>query len=192
MSRPFDRATGDAVGEAVQALRRVQDLMTASRPDPATSAAVTGRLAEIASLLAPFACEEESAIAGRLHPVPGRGHPFLPELAVDAWDADRLTGRVVLTSTYLGTRGAHGGTLPLLFDEAFGMLANTGDRAYARTAFLHVDYRAVTPLDRELTVEARFDREEGRKRFLTGRLLDGDVLLADASALFVVLREGQR
>jgi hypothetical protein len=37
----------------------------------------------------------------------------------------------------------------------------------------------------------RYEREEGRKRFLTGWVRDGDVLVAEAEALFVALRPGQ-
>ncbi|MCU1688189.1 MAG: thioesterase superfamily protein, partial [Jatrophihabitantaceae bacterium] len=35
------------------------------------------------------------------------------------------------------------------------------------------------------------DRVEGRKKFSSGRLYDGDTLVADAEALFVILKPGQ-
>ena len=62
----------------------------------------------------------------------------------------------------------------------------------SRTAYLTVNYRAVAPIERDLRVEAGVDRVEGRKKFSSGRLYDGDTLVADAEALFVVLRPGQR
>jgi acyl-CoA thioesterase FadM len=64
-------------------------------------------------------------------------------------------------------------------------------RSPARTAYLHVDFRHVTPVETELQVRVRFDREEGRKRFLRGTLHDGDTLCAEAEGLFVALRPGQ-
>jgi predicted thioesterase len=44
---------------------------------------------------------------------------------------------------------------------------------------------------RELQVDAGIDRIEGRKIFVTGRLLDGDAVLCEAEALFLKLLPGQ-
>ena len=66
----------------------------------------------------------------------------------------------------------------------------TGSR-YQRTAFLHINYRQIVPVERELRVDAGIERVDGRKIFVEGRLTDGDVLLADGEALFVRLRPGQ-
>ncbi len=60
-----------------------------------------------------------------------------------------------------------------------------------RTAYLHVNYRQIVPIEKELQVDARVDRAEGRKIFVTGRLLDGETVLCDAEALFVKLNPGQ-
>jgi len=60
-----------------------------------------------------------------------------------------------------------------------------------RTAYLHVNYRQIVPIDKELQVDARVDRVEGRKIFVSGRLSDGDSVLTDAEALFVLLKPGQ-
>ncbi|EFC85501.1 hypothetical protein FrEUN1fDRAFT_1333 [Parafrankia sp. EUN1f] len=73
-----------------------------------------------------------------------------------------------------------------------GRLSNAGGRPVARTAYLHVNFRGITPIDVPLRVEVRFDREEGRKRYLTGALYDGASVTADAEALFVTLLPGQR
>ena len=62
---------------------------------------------------------------------------------------------------------------------------------YQRTAFLHVDYRKIVPIEKELQVDAGIDRVDGRKIFVAGRLLDGEVVLAEADALFVKLNPGQ-
>jgi len=78
-----------------------------------------------------------------------------------------------------------------VFDDLLGRLANAGGRRTSRTAYLTVNYRSITPIGRELRLEGRVDRQEGRKRFLTGRLFDGDTLCADAEGLFIELRPGQ-
>jgi acyl-coenzyme A thioesterase PaaI-like protein len=116
---------------------------------------------------------------------------LLPFVA-DEQDETSITGRVVFDRFYLGGNGAaHGGALPLLFDEVLGMLGNSAGRTRARTAYLHVNYRAITPVDRELVLRAAIEREDGRKRFVTSTLHDGDRLVADAEGLFVELRPGQ-
>ena len=62
---------------------------------------------------------------------------------------------------------------------------------YQRTAFLHVNYRQIVPVEKDLQVDAGIDRVEGRKIFVAGRLLDGEDVLAEAEALFVRLLPGQ-
>ena len=69
---------------------------------------------------------------------------------------------------------------------------NVGLAGVARTAFLKVNYRRITPIDVELRYEASRDRVEGRKRWGTARLFDpAGELVADAEALFVELLPGQ-
>ena len=71
------------------------------------------------------------------------------------------------------------------------MLVNsTNPPPPARTAYLTVNYRAITPIEVELRLEASVDRTEGRKTWATGRLYDGERLVADAEGLFVKLRPG--
>ncbi|APB01194.1 hypothetical protein NS506_07169 [Nocardia seriolae] len=61
-----------------------------------------------------------------------------------------------------------------------------------RTAFLHVDYRSITPLNTELKVHGWVERQEGRKVFVRATLHDGDRLCAEAHGLFVLLKPGQQ
>jgi acyl-CoA thioesterase FadM len=56
-----------------------------------------------------------------------------------------------------------------------------------RTAYLHVDYRAITPIGAEVVVTGQVVGVEGRKRLLRGELRHGDTLCAAADALFVEL-----
>ena len=54
-----------------------------------------------------------------------------------------------------------------------------------------MDYRNIALIGAELQAEARIDDIVGRKIFVSGRLLDGDDVLADAHSLFVKLKPGQ-
>lgn len=63
-----------------------------------------------------------------------------------------------------GNSAVHGGVLPLLFDHMFGMISHAAARPISRTAFLHVDYRRITPIDTPLLVRGRVTRTEGRRR----------------------------
>lgn len=65
------------------------------------------------------------------------------------------------------------------------------DSPFQRTAYLHINYRQIVPVERDLQATATLERVEGRKIFITGALLDGDTVLADAEALFVKLKPGQ-
>ena len=75
----------------------------------------------------------------------------------------------------------HGGVLPLLFDSVFGMVIHAAGRPISRTAFLHVDYRKVTPIDTPLIARGWVRDVEGRKAFVNAELRDRDEkLLAEA------------
>ena len=168
------------------ALRLLQDRGAGTVPpvDVVTDAAET--LEKLAAVLEPYLVDEGSQLTGRLHE-PGRGQSLVPVLEVDEWTADVVRGRFELGRFYLGRRAAHGGAVALLFDDILGRLANT-DRSLCRTAYLHVNYRALTPIGEPLRLEARVDRIEGRKRFITGVVTHGNTVTADAESLFVEMR----
>jgi acyl-coenzyme A thioesterase PaaI-like protein len=189
---PYTEDGGPDFGRMIEALRLVQERITASSPphDVVTEAADT--LEKLAATLAPFEVEEARQIAAHRIDLPGRGQAMTPVIHIDEWDDQHVAARVALGRFYLGAAGAaHGGVLPLIFDETMGRLANTG-RSRSRTAYLHVNFRAVTPVGPELRVTARVDRIEGRKRFLTGAIYHDGTLTADAEGLFVELRPGQQ
>jgi acyl-coenzyme A thioesterase PaaI-like protein len=135
--------------------------------------------------------EREQVFARRLD-LPGRGQTMAPCLRVLDGDANTVRGAVTFGRYFLGGGGAvHGGAIPLLFDEVLGRLASAGGRTRARTAYLHTDFRSITPVGVDLSVTAWFVSEQGRKRVLRGELRHGDTLCAEAEGLFVELRPGQ-
>jgi acyl-coenzyme A thioesterase PaaI-like protein len=179
--------------EMMDALRTLQDRVAAAVPEPGLIASITRKVEDLCRTLEGCAAPDEwSAISGRFDEIPGRGQLLVPVVRVDTLDDQELHGTVHFGRFYLGANGAaHGGAMPLVFDDILGKLANTGGRGLSRTAYLHVDYRSVTPVGADLVIDAWFEREEGRKRFLRGTLRDGERVCAEATGLFVELRPGQ-
>ncbi len=185
---------GPEYGRLLEALRTVQDLaVSTSLPADVTEAAA-GKAEELIELMAPHVVAEGQQTAGRVPRLPGRGSLLMLPWTIERFDAEGVRSRGVFRRFHLGgNAAAHGGTLPLLFDDLMGLIQHAYGRPISRTAYLHVNYRKVTPLDTELIVEGAVDRVEGRKAFITARLTDLDgTLLADCEALMVQLLPGQQ
>ncbi len=178
--------------EMIDQLRVLLDQVRAAAPPPAVVSEISKLTQELSDRLLPHLVPETEWVSGQLSSLPGRAQLLIPRYSVDELDDQAMAGSVRFGRHYLGSNGAvHGGALPLLFDDILGRLAITGGRPSSRTAYLHVDYRSVTPVDEDLRIECWFDREEGRKRFLRGILRHGDQVCAEANGLFVALRPGQ-
>ncbi len=183
---------GPGFARYIEAMRRAQDLVAGTNPPPGVVLAATRSLNGLNALLEPFAATEDDTPSGSRTDLPGRGHPLLLPLLIDAESEGSLRGRVTFGRFHLGRGGAaHGGTIPLLFDDLLGRVANPPGRGRARTARLTVHYRQITPIDVELEVEATRERSEGRKQWVRGRLLRDGAVLSSAEGLFVTLRPGQ-
>jgi acyl-coenzyme A thioesterase PaaI-like protein len=167
------------------ALRRFLDTVAAARADDALVAALGRDLDRWSARLERLAGSEEESL-WRARP---RDRPpaFTPDLSFSE-DGRTLTGIVRFGRFHVGRGAVHGGAIGVVFDEMMGALAASAGRPLARTAYLHVDYRALTPLDRDLVVQAWFEEENGRKRLLRATLHDGDLLCAEAHGLWVELR----
>jgi acyl-coenzyme A thioesterase PaaI-like protein len=185
-------AGGPEFGRLVTAMRRLEDVVAMIAPPEDDAGQAADDIEQLAASLEKWQAGEWERYAGRRRDLPGRGHPMLLPFTVDERTDTSVRGRVVFGPAHLGGNGAaHGGTLPLLFDEVLGIMVSTNEPPPpARTAYLTTNYRAITPVGVELRVEASIDRVDGRKRWATGRLYDGERLVADAEGLFVKLRPG--
>ena len=184
---------GPDYGRFIAAVRALQDHARAvDAPDEVITEAAD-LIEQVSALLAPYDADEWSVPSGRRFDLLNRGNILAVPMKVHKTDDDKIAGWVRFARYHLGRNGAvHGGALGLLFDSVLGLTSAvlTGG-PYQRTAYLHVDYRAVVPIEKELQVQAGIDTTEGRKIFVSGRLCDGDTLLTEARALFVLLRPGQ-
>jgi acyl-coenzyme A thioesterase PaaI-like protein len=184
---------GPDYGRFVEAVRTVQDhARAADAPDEAITEAAN-LLEKVSKLLEPYYADEWSSPAGRRMDLPNRGGVLGIPAEYHKTDDDRIRGTAQFRRFHLGRNGAvHGGCIAQLFDSLLGYTAFRLTRSlYQRTAFLHVDYRAIVPIETELQVDAGVDHVDGRKMFIAGRLLNGEAVLAEANALFVKLKPGQ-
>ncbi|MBA4025373.1 MAG: thioesterase [Gordonia sp.] len=173
------------------ALGAFLDHAAGSVPEQATIRDLASDLRSWTGRLAESVVPESDQAFARRPDLPNRGSTLSPEFVATEVDDNSVTGTARFGRYFMGGNGAaHGGSVALLFDEVLGRLANRS-RPMSRTAYLHIDYRAIAPVDRELTLRAWFEVEEGRKRRLRATLCDGGTVCAEAHGLFVALRPGQ-
>jgi len=172
------------------ALRSVQDRTASTNAPPEIALQAARALEEVARLLDPYRYLVERDKSWDDIRRSGGTRTLAPEMYDVRQSEDRLDGKVRYSAFYLGGNGAvHGGALPLFMDQVLGRVANHG-RPICRTAYLNIDFRNVTPIERELRVEGFVERIEGRKRYTFGAIYDGDLLTIEAHGLFIELKPG--
>lgn len=184
---------GPGFGRFLSAMRRVQDLAVSANPDTGTWERAADLAEQLVELLGPSEAPEGVGPANRVPKLPGAGSLLMPPYKVIKFEPDGVELQVEFSRFSVGGNYAvHGGVLPLLFDSVFGMVIHAAGRPISRTAFLHVDYRKVTPIDTVLTARGWVREAEGRKAFVNAELLDPDGnLLAEANGLMIRLLPGQ-
>ena len=177
----------------VATMRRLQDLAVSADPADDVWDDASDRVAALVELLEPFQAAEGAAPAGRAPELPGMGSLLIPPWTLTRYAPDGVEMTGHFSRFHVGGNMAvHGGILPLLFDHTFGMIAHAAGRPISRTAFLHVDYRKITPIDVPLLVRGRVTSTAGRKAFVSAELVDGDdAVLAEGTGLMVRLLPGQ-
>ena len=184
---------GPNYAEFVESLRRLQDLAVSTHVPDDVAARAIAQAEALADLLEPYRVPEGRQPAGFNSDLPGRGSLLLLPWTFERRGAAGVRGRGMFRMFHRGGNGAaHGGTIGLLFDDLLGMIVHEAGHPIARTGYLHVNYRKVTPIETELAIEGRVDRVDGRKIYCTVELLDMDgTVLADCEALMIQLLPGQ-
>ncbi len=182
--------TGRPLQQLGAALRAVQDRTSSTNAPPEIALQAARALEEVARLLDPYRYLVERDKSWDDIRRSGGSRTLAPEMFDVVQTEERLDAQVRYSAFYLGGNGAvHGGAIPLLMDQVLGRVANHG-RPICRTAFLNIDFRQVTPIDRDLRVEGFIERIEGRKRFVYGAMYDEDRLMIEAHGLFIELKPG--
>jgi len=184
---------GPDYGRFIDGVRALQDHARAvDAPDEVITEAAD-LLDKLSTLLTPYDTDEWNSPSGRRMDLPMRGNILTVPMNAHKTGDGRIEGWARFARFHLGRNGAvHGGCLGMLFDTVLGLTSSVltgGPRQ--RTAYLHINYRQIVPIEKKLQIAAGVDRVEGRKIFVSGRLSDGDTVLTDAEALFILLKPGQ-
>ncbi len=178
-----------------QAIKRLTEALVTSTPTPETLAAIATRVDGAAQEL-----EASPRIYGRMalaenhgsygfvsheiNPIIGHANPIAPP--VNMWiDGDMVRATCTLDWAYEGPPGClHGGLVAAVFDQVLGF-TQVLTKQPGVTGTLTTRFIKPTPLGTELRMEARVDRVEGRKNFISGEMFAGDRLTASCEGLFL-------
>jgi acyl-coenzyme A thioesterase PaaI-like protein len=173
----------------VSALRHLQDLAVSTNPGGGVWTTAAEQVESLCAELEGHRVPEGLAPAGRASHLPGLGHPLLPPWTITDSGAEGVTMRGHFSRYHVGgNNAAHGGVIPLFFDWHFGMIVSAAGRPISRTAYLHVDYRNITPIDEPLVSRGRIASIDGRKAFVTATMTTPDgTALTEANGLMIKL-----
>lgn len=205
------RSATDVAPEAYELADRLRDLVEAAvltDVDAATRAAATALAIQATEALRAAQRPKDAVVqlvrhengryehltqagSGRLNPqAPRIEYLNLPAPLAPGETREPLeiVANVTLTAQHGGPPGrAHGGVVATVLDQVLGVAASASGPA-GFTAGLDIRFRKATPYDVPLEVRARFSRREGRKTFATAEIRVGDVVTAEATAVFVADR----
>ncbi|NUU23380.1 MAG: PaaI family thioesterase [Streptomycetaceae bacterium] len=201
----------DLAPEAFELVERVRDLVEAvvlTDVDADARGTAAARIAEVTEALRAAQRPKDKVVQlvrhrnGRFEHMTqagsGRLNPQAPRIEYDdlptplqpgeSREPLEITARVTLTAQHGGPPGrAHGGVVATILDQVLGVAASASGPA-GFTAGLDIRFRKATPYDVPLLIAARFVRREGRKTFATAEIRVGDVVTAEATAVFVADR----
>ena len=128
-------------------------------------------------------------VSHELNPLAGWSNPIAPP--VETWiEGDKAFGSCQCGWAYEGPPGGvHGGFVAAIFDQFLGMAQQLGGRP-GMTAYLHVNYHRLTPLNTPLRLEASLSSVDGRKTLMRGELHAGGEMTASCEGLFVQPKSG--
>lgn len=126
---------------------------------------------------------DHSLYRGRANPI---ATPLVSEFVTLPDGRRAVEARVACNQLYEGPpHGVHGGYVAGLFDDILGTTIRLVSGPSAVTGTLEVKYRKITPLDTELRFLAWVEHDSGRRIQSRATCHAGDVLTAEAEALFV-------
>jgi acyl-coenzyme A thioesterase PaaI-like protein len=191
--REFARVTsveaGPEMARFMTAMRRLQDIAVSTNPDERLWNDAAELIERVCARLEEHRAQAGVAAAGRARDIPGNGHPLMPPWQVAKSGPNEVKMRGHFTRFHVGGNDTvHGGVIPPFYDWHFGMVVSAAGRPDSRTAYLHVDYRRITPTDEPLMARAWIDAVDGRKLFVRAMMTDVDGnVLSEANGLMIKL-----
>ncbi len=190
--------TWPAKRELAAAIRDLMDCLCATDASESELRAIAGQVRASANRFGgqPRMTEPpgvaEGSLAGGMEmfmdrsPIVGLSNPVAPPVSLDPDQAAKVVrGQVTFGNAYEGAPGcAHGGFVAAIFDEALGM-ACMFSGGPGMTGEITIRYLKPTPIRVPLRIEARFDRQDGRKIYNSGELYAGDQLIARSHGVFI-------
>lgn len=190
--------TWPAKRELAAAIRDLMDCLCATDAPEAELRAIARQVRQSADRFAdqprmtePPGVAEGSLVGGMetfmdRSPIVGLSNPVAPPAKLDPdHDARVVRGQVTFGNAYEGAPGcAHGGLVAAILDEALGM-ACMFSGGPGMTGEITIRYLKPTPTRVPLRIEARFDRQEGRKIFNSGEIYAGDTPIVRSHGVFI-------
>lgn len=133
-----------------------------------------------------LALGQDSNIRYTRSPLSGEMNPIAPPVSYE-YGSNSITAAVRFHEGYQGPPACvHGGIVAALLDDALGRTRHLTGRNCV-TGSLNVSYKRPTPINADLTVEARIDEILERKFRVTGEIIYQGQVTASAEAIFVFL-----
>jgi hypothetical protein len=121
------------------------------------------------------------------NPVIGIRNPIAPPLFVNRDETGRYWSDFTLGAAYEGPSAhVHGGVLALMLDHVLGEAASF-DGTPSVTGTFEVRYLRTTPLG-PLRIEAKTERREANKKYVSGHISDANGVTVEASGVFIIPR----
>ncbi len=180
-----------------QAIQKLTEVAITSSPPSTAIATIADQIEAAAEALAEnprffgrmaFAKTESHGSYGfvshEINPIIGHANPIAPP--VNMWiDGEIVRATATMDWAFEGPPGCvHGGFVAAVFDQVLGF-TQVLTKQPGVTGTLTTRFIKPTPLCTELRMEARVDRVEGRKNFISGEMYAGDLLTASCEGLFL-------
>lgn len=193
----LDAESGNAEAKRAfaAALREIIEELDATGAPPEQLMAETGRLLELAAELRRHAlARPERGSEGftgmeTFHdrsPIVGLANPLAPPAVLEHHPEQHcVRGKVEFGKAFEGGPGlVHGGFLAALLDEVLGVVTIYSGNP-GMTGEYTVRFVRPTRIKVPLRFEARFDRREGRKIYVSAEIWDGDTRTVEATGTFI-------
>ncbi len=170
-------------------LRNLQDIATATGAPAGVLASTVNSIREITEQLRPFVAELGTDQDFEHYVATSGSHTLNPSLEIVSKGEGFIEMSTRFGPFFRNAFGyVNGGAIASMFDTAIAHVAfEYAGRSF--TANLNVDFRNFAPLDVDLLVKVRLESVEGRKHIIVAELFNEDVLISEAHALLIQVKD---